>query len=194
MLKKSIKKSTVSLVIFDRDGTLIEDTGYPIKPAGVVWQPGALKTIAWLTSQGVSVAVATNQSGVARGYFTLEQVRAFHKAMDTKIQAEGGQVAAYAICPHLIDGLVVEYAVDCVCRKPKPGLIKQLLEKLQVRPEGAVMLGDRETDFLAGQAAGVKSFVYEGGDLFEFTRRVISADFVLGAVTSDQATLRAIPT
>ena len=181
----------LSLVIFDRDGTLIEDTGYPINPAGLVWQPGALKVIAWLRSQGFIVAVATNQSGVARGYFTLEQVEKFHAAMDTTIQAEGGRVDVYAICPHLINGAVAEYAIDCDCRKPTPGLINQLLEKFQVRPECAVLIGDRDTDVLAGQAAGVASFLYDGGDLFEFTLGAISAKFALVALSSVDVTSRA---
>ena len=179
-----LEKSNLSIVIFDRDGTLIKNTGYPIDPAGFIWQPGALRAISWLRSHGVAVGVATNQSGVARGYFTLEQVHAFHAAMDTAIQAETGLIDAYVICPHLIGGAVAEYAVDCDCRKPKPGLINQLLERFLVKPENAVMIGDRETDLLAGQAAGVRSFLYDGGDLFEFTREAISANFALGAINS----------
>jgi hypothetical protein len=106
----TVTKAHLSLVIFDRDGTLIEDMGYPIDPETISWNEGALEAVAWLSSQGVIVTVATNQSGVARGYFTLGQVYAFHAAMDITIQAEGGRVDAYAICPHLVDGVVAEYA------------------------------------------------------------------------------------
>lgn len=183
--------SLLSLVIFDRDGTLIEDTGYPIDPNKIIWKRGAMSILAWLKAKGIAVAAATNQSGVARGYFSLGQVHAFHAAMDTMIQAEGGRVDAYAICPHLINGVVAEYADDCDCRKPKPGLINQLLEKFQVRPENAVMIGDRDTDVLAGQTAGVASFLYDGGDLFEFTRGAISAKFALAALNSVEVTSRA---
>ena len=186
-----LEKSNLSLVIFDRDGTLIEDTGYPIDPNKIIWKQGAFSALAWLKAEGVTVAVATNQSGVARGYFTLEQVHAFHAAMDTTIQAEGGRVDAYAICPHLIGAPVTEYAVDCNCRKPKPGLINKLLEQFQVRPENAVVIGDRETDMLAGQGPGVKSFLYDGSDLFEFTRKAISVNFVLGALNSVEVTSKA---
>ena len=77
-----------------------------------------------------------------------------------------------------------EYAVDCDCRKPKPGLINQLLEKFHVSPKSAVLIGDRETDLLAGQAVEVKSFLYDGGDLFEFSKKTISANFALGALNS----------
>ena len=119
------------------------------------------------------------------------QVEAFHKAMDTAIQAEGGRIGAYAICPHLIGGAVADYAIDCECRKPKPGLINQLLEKFQVSAENAIMIGDRDTDVLAGQVAGVKSFLYDGGDLFEFTKKAISANFALGTLNSDQVTSKA---
>jgi len=180
--------SSLSLVILDRDGTLIEDSGFPVHPRDLVWNPGAKRSLSWLNNTGIKVAVATNQSGVARGYFTLAQVHAFHAAMDNEVQAEGGHIAAYAVCPHLIGGAVAEYAIDCNCRKPKPGLINQLLGKFQVRPESAVIIGDRETDMLAGQAAGLESFIYDGGDLFEFTKRVISAHFDSSAVNSIEVT------
>jgi len=173
----SAGKKVLSLVIFDRDGTLIEDTGYPIDPAALVWKQGALKVLSWLRSQGTSVNVATNQSGVARGYFGLDQVHAFHAAMDDQIKAKGGRIDAYAICPHLPKGVVTQYAVDCECRKPKPGLIQQLLALFQVAPNNAIMIGDRDRDTEAGRAAGVASFLYRGGDLFEFTKAVISSHF-----------------
>jgi D-glycero-D-manno-heptose 1,7-bisphosphate phosphatase len=128
---------------------------------------------------------------VARGYFTLEQVDAFHAAMNATIQAEGGRVDAYATCPHPINGAVAEYAIDCDCRKPKPRLVNQLLEKSQVGPENVVVIGDRESDVLAGQGAGVKSFLYDGSDLFEFTRKAISVNSVLGALNSVEATSKA---
>jgi D-glycero-D-manno-heptose 1,7-bisphosphate phosphatase len=139
--------------------------------------------LAWLRSQGTIVAVATNQSGVARGYFTLDQVHAFHAAMDDQIRAKGGRIDAYAICSHLPKGVVAQYAVDCECRKPKPGLIQQLLALFQVAPQNAVMIGDRDRDIEAGQAAGVASFLYHGGDLFEFTRAVISSHFGMELIT-----------
>jgi histidinol phosphatase-like enzyme len=81
--------------------------------------------------------------------------------------------------------------IDCDCRKPKPGLINQLLGKFQARHECAVLIGDRETDVLAGQGAGVESFLYDGGDLFEFTRKAISVNFALGALNSVEVTSKA---
>ena len=173
------------------DGTLVEDTGFPIDPETIRWQKAALEAIAWLRSQGVVFAVATNQSGVARAYFTLEQVHAFHAAMDITIQAEDRRVDVYVICPHLINGAEAEYVIDCDCRKHKPELINKLLEKFQVRPELAVMIGDRETDLLAGQTAGVEPFLYHGGDLFEFTKRAVSASFGLGVLDSAEVTSKA---
>lgn len=168
----------VSLVIFDRDGTLIEDTGYPIDPDRLIWKQGALKLLSWLRARGTIVTVATNQSGVARGYFTLEQVHAFHTAMDSQIKSTGGRIDAYAICPHLPNGRIAQYAVTCDCRKPQPGLIKQLLAQFQVEPQSAIMIGDRETDVLVGKAATVASYLFEGGDLFEFTRCAVSGIYI----------------
>jgi D-glycero-D-manno-heptose 1,7-bisphosphate phosphatase len=178
-----LEKQSLSLVILDRDGTLIEDTGYPIDPATLIWKHGALKMLSRLRSQGTIVTVATNQSGVARGYFSLDKVHAFHAAMDAQIKARGGRIDAYAICPHLPNGVVTQYAVDCECRKPKPGLIKQLLTQFQVAPQNAIMIGDRDRDIQAGQAAGVASFLYRGGDLFEFTKAVISSHFGMELIT-----------
>jgi D-glycero-D-manno-heptose 1,7-bisphosphate phosphatase len=175
----------MKLVIFDRDGTLIEDRGYSIEFKSIDWTSGALSILRLLSKHSIHVAVATNQSGVARGYFTLDQVHALHTAMSNTVSAKGGRIDAFAVCPHLIGGGVAKYSVDCDCRKPKPGLINQLLEKFQVSAEDAVMIGDRETDVLAGQTAGVESFLYDGGDLFEFTNRAISANFALGTLNSD---------
>ena len=182
----------MKFVIFDRDGTLIEDRGYSIEVKSIVWTSGALSVLRLLSKHSIHVAVATNQSGVARGYFTLDQVHALHTAMSNTVNAKGGRIDAFAVCPHLIGGGVAKYSVDCNCRKPKPGLINQLLEKFQVSAEDAVMIGDRETDVLAGQAAGVESFLYDGGDIFEFTKRMISAKFGLGAVNSAEVTSKAI--
>lgn len=150
-----------------------------------------MKAIAWLRSQSFVVAVATNQSGMAEACFTFEQVHAFHAVMDITIQAKDDRIDMYASCPHITGGAEAEYVVDCDCRKPKPGLINQLLEQLQVGPECAVLIGDCEIDLLAGQAAGVESFRYDGGDLFEFTSRVISANFGLDAVDLLEATSKA---
>jgi D-glycero-D-manno-heptose 1,7-bisphosphate phosphatase len=172
-----LRKQALSLVIFDRDRTLIEDTGYPIDPATLIWKQGALKVISWFGSQGTIVAVATNRSGVARGYFSLDQVHAFHATMDAQINARGGRIDAYAIFPHLPNGVVAQYAVDCECRKPKPGLAKQLLTQFQVAPQDAIMIGDRDRDIEAGHAGGVLSSLSRSGDLFESTKAAISSHF-----------------
>jgi len=111
--------------------------------------------------------------------------------MDPRIQAVGGRIDTDAICPNTTGGAAAEYAVERDCRKPKPGLNNQLLEHFQVGPECVVLIGDLETDLLAGQAAGVGSFRYDGRDLFEFTSRVISANLGLDAVDSLEATSKA---
>ena len=78
---------------------------------------------------------------------------------------------------------MTEYAVDCACRKPKPEIIKPLLEKLRLRTECSITIVDRETDPLAGKAAGIELFLYYSGDFFEFTREAISAKFGPGTTS-----------
>jgi len=167
----------LSLVIFDRDGTLIQDTGYPHNPNQLAWMAGSLATLRFLNELGVKTAVATNQSGVARGFFGLEAVDRFHSYMDEQIRSAGGSVAAYAVCPHLPEGTREGYAIECECRKPKPGLVNRLLSELSVAPECAILIGDRERDVVAGQAAGVESFLFDGTDLEMFTRAAIKKSF-----------------
>ena len=120
------------LCLLDRDGVLNVDKAYLCKAEDVEWVPGSREAIAWLNRQGFHVVVVTNQSGVARGFFTEDVVRELHDWMAAEVKKSGGEIEAFYYCPHLPGAAVRQYDVDCDCRKPKPGMILQALNDFDV--------------------------------------------------------------
>ncbi len=148
-------------MIFDRDSTLIEDLGYTHKQEDLSFLPGALEAIAFAGKIGAAVAIATNQSGVGRGLFTLNQLDNFHHNLVNQIcQATGMALSVIASCIHLPHD-------DCACRKPKPGLLLAILELTQVPRRNAIFLGNATSDLEAGVAAGVSARISSGDSLYQ---------------------------
>ncbi len=147
------------LVILDRDGTLNFDSDDYIRSADEwIPLPGALEAVAQLSRAGYAVAVATNQSGLARGYFTREDLDAMHARMGELTAAAGGRIDAIEICPHGPDE-------DCDCRKPRPGLALRLLARFDATPEKSWMIGDSLRDIEAARRAGVRPVLVLTGKL-----------------------------
>lgn len=137
------------LIILDRDGVINEDSDAYIKSVEE-WLPipGSIEAMSRLSQAGYTLAIATNQSGIARGYYTEATLHAMHAKMQGLLDQHGGQVAQIAWCPHLNEH-------RCTCRKPKPGMLLQLLQQLDYRPEQAIMVGDSLRDWQAADAAGL---------------------------------------
>ncbi|MDE1463763.1 D-glycero-beta-D-manno-heptose 1,7-bisphosphate 7-phosphatase [Spartinivicinus poritis] len=180
----------MSLVILDRDGVINQDSDAFVKsPEEWLPIPGSIEAIAKLCKSGYQVAIATNQSGIARGYFTVETLTAMHNKMEQLVNQAGGNIAAIAYCPHGPDD-------NCNCRKPKPGLIYQLAQQLQFNPQETWVVGDSLRDLQAAEAAGCKPTLVTTGkgqstlkklpelsydvpvfkDLAEFTRALLKQD------------------
>lgn len=137
-----------ALVILDRDGVINQDSDAYVKTVDEwIPIPGSAAAIARLCQAGYQVAVATNQSGLARGYFSPDDLDAMHAKMTALVAAEGGSFAHIAWCPHGPDD-------DCDCRKPLPGLIDQIEQALGVSANGATLVGDSLRDLEAGVARG----------------------------------------
>lgn len=163
----------IKAVLFDRDGTLNVDVDYLYRREEFRWIPEAPLALAWLKQQGYDIYVVTNQSGIARGYFTLEQMKSLHEFMNDDLSHKGVQIKKFYYCPHLKDGKVKEYAVDCDCRKPKPGLILQCLEENNLQASDCIMIGDKPRDVECAEAAGVKGYLYSGGSLLSFVKKIL---------------------
>jgi D-glycero-D-manno-heptose 1,7-bisphosphate phosphatase len=152
-------------VFFDRDGVLNEDSGYVHQPHALRWLPGARESIRAVNDSGRFAFVVTNQSGVARGYYDEDAVASFHAEMQRQLLAVGAHVDAFVFCPHHPDGILPAYARRCDCRKPLPGMILKVLEGWPVQRQGSILIGDKLSDLLAAEAAGLAGRLYGGGDV-----------------------------
>ena len=150
---------------FDRDGVLNVDKSYLYKIEDLEWIDGAKEALAYLTQQGYTIFVVTNQSGIARGYYTVDDMNKLHEFMAQQVAAAGGKIEKFYYCPHLPEGKIAEYAVECDCRKPKPGLILRAFEEYGIDKDAAFLIGDKPRDVESAEAAGIKGYLFSGGNL-----------------------------
>jgi len=136
------------LVVLDRDGVINVDSDAFIKsPDEWVAIPGSLEAIARLNQAGYRVAIASNQSGIGRGLFDMAALNAMHEKMNRTAAAVGGRIDAVFFCPHTQED-------ECECRKPKPGMLQQIVERFEIDPADTPMVGDSLRDLQAGAALG----------------------------------------
>ncbi len=147
----------MKLIILDRDGVINEDSEDYIKsPDEWIPIPGSIDAIARLNHAGYSVAIASNQSGIARGYFDLETLAAMSVKMCNLLSQHGGRIDAMIFCPHgPKDG--------CDCRKPKPGMLIEIGNRFKTSLSKVLFVGDNINDIKAAQAAGVKPVLVKTG-------------------------------
>ena len=157
----------------DRDGVLIEDTGWPHKPEDARWIPGAAQAVKRLNDAGWLVFVVTNQAGVARGLFPELQVGVMHGWMAHEFAVLGAHVDAFEYSPNHPEAKLEQYRIDCRRRKPRPGMIEDLLAAWPVDAARSFLVGDRDTDIAAARAAGITGHLFEGGDLDTFVARLL---------------------
>lgn len=136
------------VILLDRDGVINYDSLQYIKSeAEYILIPESVKAIARLTQAGYKIGIATNQSGVSRGLYSEETLRAIHQKMIKTVGEAGGIIQAIEYCIHLPE-------MDCSCRKPKPGMLYALAKKLECSLEGIPFVGDRVSDIQAAYAVG----------------------------------------
>lgn len=161
-------------VFFDRDGTLNVDKDYLYRIEEFEWMEDAPQAIRWANQKGFLVIVVTNQSGVARGYFTEDDVLRLHEWMNEDLVRAGAHIDAFYYCPHLPNGRVDAYAKECNCRKPKPGLIERACVDFDIDKEASIVIGDKPRDVECAEAAGVRGVLYEGGSLLQLLKKEMS--------------------
>jgi D-glycero-D-manno-heptose 1,7-bisphosphate phosphatase len=137
-------------VFLDRDGTVIQDAGYPSRAEQVRLVPGAAEALRTLRDEGFLLAVVSNQSGIGRGLITPEEAAAVHERFVGELERRGVSLDAARYCPHKPDA-------GCLCRKPAPGLILDAARTLGVDPAKSFMVGNSASDVAAGRSAGCRT-------------------------------------
>lgn len=158
-------------VFLDRDGVLTIEKKTILHPSQVELCEGAAGCVRRLKDAGFIVVVITNQSGIARGLFTEDELISLHE----KLKAETGADAIY-YCPHHPNGSVPEYSFVCECRKPKTGMIERACKELSIELKSSWIVGDRESDIITGMAVGLKTILVRCGYGEDELARGITAD------------------
>lgn len=158
----------------DRDGVLIEDSGYPHRPEDLKLIPGAAAAVRRMNQAGYRTVIVTNQSGVARGLFSEETMNAFNALLVARLAEEGAIIDAVYSAPFYPEAIEARYRhPDHPDRKPNPGMLLRAIAEHDLDPTQSFIIGDQKRDLQAGERAGVAGYLFEGGDLDAFVRDVV---------------------
>ena len=146
-------------MFLDRDGTIIEDKGFLADPDGVAVLPTVVPALRLLREHGYALVVVSNQSGVARGYFDDDAVRAVNGEIARRLAGDGVAIDGWYWCSHYDEG--------CECRKPAPGMIRRAASDHGLSVEGGAMVGDRGTDIALAHAVGIPGILVPGPVAYE---------------------------
>lgn len=144
-------------VFLDRDGVLNVDSGYVSNSDDFHFIDGVIDACRAIKEKGYLLVIITNQSGIARGYFSEEQFHNLTEWMDWSLADRGVDLDGIYYCPHHAEKGIGEYKIDCDCRKPKPGMLLNAIEDLGIDPSQSILVGDKVSDLQAGLAAGIKT-------------------------------------
>jgi D-glycero-D-manno-heptose 1,7-bisphosphate phosphatase len=174
-------------VFLDKDGTLIPDVPYNVNPDLISLEDGVIEGLKLLQQAGYIFVVISNQAGVARGYFKLNELEKVRQKIDVLLNKEGIEIEAYYFCPHHPEGKIPEFTGACECRKPRPGMILQAVKDLEISTKDSWMIGDILNDVEAGNRAGCRTIIIDNGNETEWvessfrTPTYVAANFLSAA-------------
>lgn len=152
--KNRINSAKAKAAFFDRDGTINVDVGYLHKKEDLIFIKGRPELIRKFNKSGYWVIVITNQAGIARGYYTEDDMRELHKYMNMKLAKFDAHIDAFYYCPHHPD-----FTGPCKCRKPETGMIQQAINDFDLDPSQCVLYGNQRQDIEAGEKCGIRSIM-----------------------------------
>ncbi len=155
-------------IFIDKDGTLIPEIPYNNDPSLITLTEGAADGLRLLAQTGYKIIVVANQPGVAYGYYTPEAIERIRGTIQLLLAKEEVPLHAFYYCPHHPKGSVPQYAIQCWCRKPKPGMLLQACIDLQLDIKSSWMIGDTLDDIEAGKKAGCQTILIDNGGEVEW--------------------------
>ncbi len=182
----------IKAVFLDRDGTLNPDEkGYIASPSDFELYPFSAAAVKIFNDLGFLVFIVTNQSGIARGYYTEEDLQGVHSKMLAQLSEGGAKVEKILHCPHHPDGIVSGLSKVCDCRKPGNLLFRQLQKKYPIKARASFMIGDKPSDIGFGKNSGLQTILVRTGKGEEtFRQNLASPDFVVDDLLSAAELLR----
>ena len=165
----------MKVAFLDRDGVINSNKangGYVGKIKDFRWIPGAKKTIKFLKKNNFKVIIVTNQSGVARGYFSIKDVYKLHRYLKNQLAKYGTSIDKIYFCPYHEDGIIKKYKKKSILRKPEIGMFNKVLKIWKIDKKQSFMVGDQITDMEFAKKAKIKGYMFKGRNLFEFIRRI----------------------
>ena len=151
------------VVFLDRDGTINVEVDYLHKKEDFKFEENADKAIKIINDMGYKVIVVTNHSGIARGYYTENDLKTLHVYLDEELKKIGAKVDAYYYCPHHPNAKLDEYKIDCECRKPEIGMFMEAAKDFSIDFSNSIIVGDKISDLEAGVRLGMKTVLVETG-------------------------------
>ena len=151
------------VIFLDRDGTLNVEVNYLHRKEDLVLLPGVPEALKAFKDQGYKLVVITNQAGVARGYYTEDDVRELHRYMNELLAEQGAEIDAFYYCPHHPEHGIGKYKIQCHCRKPETGRFEMAEQDFDVDKASSWMIGDKLIDIEAGRNYGVRTVLVGTG-------------------------------
>ncbi|MHC4711778.1 MAG: D-glycero-beta-D-manno-heptose 1,7-bisphosphate 7-phosphatase [Planctomycetota bacterium] len=150
-------------VFLDRDGTVNTEEDFLSDPEKLRLESGAVEGLKILRDAGFTLVVVSNQSGVARGLFSEDDVARISERLGHLLAEDGVNIERFYYCPHHPEGSEPEYSLQCQCRKPSPGMLLRAADELDIDPAASYMVGDRARDLEAGRRAGTQTVLVKTG-------------------------------
>lgn len=163
------------IAFLDRDGVInssISNNGYIGLLKYFKWIPGAIKAIKFLNEKNYKVVVVTNQSGVARGFFTIKDVKRIHSYIQKKLKKNDAKIHAFYFCPFHKDGIIKRFKKNSLLRKPNIGMFRLAQKRWNIDKKNSFMVGDQKTDIKFAKRAKIKGYLFNDKNLYKFIKKI----------------------